>query len=348
MQEAYSLVSSWVAEGNASGAVVAVARGGYCLEPQAFGTRCWRQDARPMAADDVFLVASVTKPVTAAALMLQVAAGRARLMDRVGDYLPEFTGDGRESILLQHLLTHTSGLPDMLETNDQLRIEHADLSRFVEGACRAPLLFGAGERVSYQSMGTLLAGEIAAVLSGQSLPELMETELFAPSGMSSTILGYDPRLDDRVVAVDLPDGVEQESDWHWNSDYWRYLGAPWGGMHASATDLLGWLELFLRAGKQDRDQVVDASLCGQMSIDQTGQVVGLNDTDRLSNRWGLGWRIGAWGEMGSKQSFSHGGATGTLVGADPSTGLSCVLLTTRPGAPLSEFLSAIQRAVLTE
>jgi len=119
-------------------------------------------------------------------------------------------------------------------------------------------------------------------------------------------------------------------------------------MHASATDLLGWLELFLRTGKQDRDQVVDASLCGQMSIDQTGQVVGLNDTDRLNNRWGLGWRIGAWGEMGSKQSFSHGGATGTLVGADPSTGLSCVLLTTRPGAPLSEFLSAIQRAVLTE
>ncbi|MBT3343307.1 MAG: beta-lactamase family protein [Gemmatimonadetes bacterium] len=350
---AYDLIDAWVCDDSVGGAVVAIARDGIFLEPRAFGQRNWRGQQRPMAPEDVFLVASVTKPFTAAMLMLEISRGRASLSDRVVDHIPEFgdddrenRGDGRENIRLIHLLTHTSGLPDMLETNEQLRADHAPLSAFVEGTCHAPLLFPPGDRVSYQSKGTLLAGEIASRLSGVSLPDMLKTEIFDPCHMSSSVLGYDACLDDRVVAVELDDGIEDQTDWHWNSDYWRHLGAPWGGMHASADDLLGWLQLFLTPRDDTAVFTLGPSVCNAMILDQTQSVIGLNPEDRRHRRWGLGWRIGGWGDLASSSAFSHGGATGTLVGADPETGLACVLLTTRPGAPLGRLLTAIQGALL--
>ncbi|MBT4101582.1 MAG: beta-lactamase family protein [Gemmatimonadetes bacterium] len=344
LETAYDLVARWIAQGDVAGAVVAIARNGVMLESRAFGQRQWRrQPLRAMSADDVFLVASVTKPVTAAALMGQIALGGATLQDRVVDHLPDFSGPEREYIRLIHLLTHTSGLPDILAENEPLREAHAPMSEFVDGTCRTPLLFKAGEQVKYQSMGTLLAGEIASRLAGRSLPDLMSMTLFEPTGMASSILGYRHDLDDRVAAVQLPDGVEDATDWHWNSDYWRSFGAPWGGMHSTATDLLQWLQLFLDDDPQD---LLGSNVCAQMLADQTSQVVGLNKADQQKNRWGLGWRVGAFGAHGSPRAFSHGGATGTLVGADPETGLTCVLLTTCPSAPLQRLLTSIQDALV--
>lgn len=346
LQSAYALVEEWIHKEQLEGAVIAVARDGVLIEPRAFGQRFWRGQQRAMAPDDVFLVASVTKPFTAAMLMLQVARGRVGLMDRVVDYIPEFTGDGRETIRLLHLLTHTSGLPDMLETNEQLRADHAPLAAFVEGTCKAPLLFKPGERVSYQSKGTLLAGEVASRLAGRSLPELMVSKVFGPVGMRDSTLGCRSDLADRLVAVELQAQVEDETDWHWNSDYWRHLGAPWGGMHATAVDLIRWLHLFLVPGDGSAGAVLPTGLCEAMIQDQTRHVIGLNTEDRRHRRWGLGWRVGGWGDLGSPSAFSHGGATGTLVGADPATGLAVVLLTTRPSAPLPRLLTAIQSALL--
>ena len=343
LETAYALVDRWIAQGNVAGVVVAIARHGVMLESRAFGQRRWRQQPpRPMSAEDVFLVASVTKPVTAAALMGQIALGTATLQDRVVDHVPAFSGPERESIRLIHLLTHTSGLPDMLAQNDPLREAHAPMAQFVDGACQTSLLFKAGEQVKYQSMGTLLVGEIARRLAGRSLPDLMQMTLFEPAGMTSSILGYRDDLDDRVAAVQLPDGVEDATDWHWNSDYWRAFGAPWGGMHSTAADLMQWLQLFLNA---DPLGLLGSNVCAQMLADQTSQVAGLNKVDQQKNRWGLGWRVGAFGAHGSARAFSHGGATGTLVGADPDTGLACVLLTTCPAAPLQRLLTSIQDAL---
>jgi CubicO group peptidase (beta-lactamase class C family) len=163
--------------------------------------------------------------------------------------------------------------------------------------------------------------------------------------MASTSLGIRDDLEERSADVCLP--AEQEgTNWHWNTDYWRRLGAPWGGMFASVDDLLRLLGAFLHAGVMGDGRILSVSAARAMVDDQTAAMADLSEADRRCRRWGLGWRLGAWGELGSRRSFSHGGATGTLVGADPATGLSCAIFTTRPGAPLSRVVNAVQGSLI--
>ncbi|MBY0375186.1 MAG: beta-lactamase family protein, partial [Bryobacteraceae bacterium] len=120
-------------------------------------------------ADSVFLLASITKPMTAMAVMMLRDQGRLKLSDPVQKYLPEFRGGERGRVEIRHLLTHTSGLPDMLPENEALRKRHAPLREFVAGAMRTPLLFAPGERMQYQSTGILLAAEIVERLTRRGL-----------------------------------------------------------------------------------------------------------------------------------------------------------------------------------
>lgn len=235
-------------------------------------------------------MASVTKPVTAIALMQLVERGLLSLTDPVQRYIPEFSGPGKELIRVEHLLTHTSGLPDMLPADQVLRERHAQLPEFAEQVCCCDLLFAPGTKVSYQSMGTLMAAEIVERISQRSLREVMATEIFTPLQMTSTSLGLRNDLLPRLNEVLLPE-EQLDTSYHWT-------------------------------------------------------MAGLGEEDRRHHLWGLGWRLGAWGKRSSPTTFSHGGATGTLVGADPETGLACAVFTTKLGAPLHKVVNAVQAAVV--
>lgn len=299
-----------------------------------------------MAPDDVFLVASVTKPVTALASMQLVESGLLSLGEPVCEWIPELSGAGKERIQLLHLLTHTSGLPDMLPENVSLRQRHAPLADFVSGTCRCGMLFAPGQRVNYQSMGTLLVGELVERVTGRPLRDLFGEHICRPLGMDSTSLGIRPDLEERSAEVCLP--AEQEgTNWHWNSDYWRGLGAPWGGLFSTVDDLLRLLVTFLKDGRWTASaSLLGAPTARAMVADQTASLPSLPESDRRTRRWGLGWRLGDWGELASPRAFSHAGATGTLVGADPDTGLACAIFTTRPDAPLHRVATAVQSAVI--
>ncbi|MCB1234738.1 MAG: beta-lactamase family protein, partial [Verrucomicrobiae bacterium] len=91
--------------------------------------------------DSVFLLASISKTISTAAVMTLFDQGKFALDDPVATFIPEFTGEGREKITIRQLLTHVSGLPDQLPENAKLRAGHAPLSAFVEAAIRTPLLF---------------------------------------------------------------------------------------------------------------------------------------------------------------------------------------------------------------
>ena len=86
----------------------------------------------PLSDDAIFLVASITKPIVATAILQLVERGQLTLADRVVDYIPEFGREGKYGVEVRHLLTHTSGLPDMLPDNLELRQAHASLQQFSE------------------------------------------------------------------------------------------------------------------------------------------------------------------------------------------------------------------------
>ncbi len=279
-----------------------------------------------------FLLASITKPMTVTMLMALVDAGELSLDDTVKKFVPEFSGDDRDSITLRHCATHTSGLPDMLAENDALRAKHAPLSDFVKGTCKTPLLFKPGTQCKYQSMGILMIAEVIERVTGTKLRDFMKKHLFDRLGMESASLGLGGR---RIEEMAISQVTGNDS-WNWNSPYWRDLGAPWGGAHANALDVGKFLEYFLKP----QWNVLKPETALLMTEDQNR---GLNEP------WGLGWGVkpGRFGKACSPTAFGHSGSTGTLSWADPATGTIFVLLTSRPAAesnktiiqPVSDIVS---------
>lgn len=306
IDKAQALIQSFVDRGEVQAAALLVRQGRTEIS-RGFGK------AR---ADTPFLLASITKPMTAAGIMILRDRGELSLQDPVRRYLPEFDGKDRAAITLKHVLTHTSGLPDMVPDNEELRKRHAPLSEFVASTCRTPLLFEPGSKLKYQSMGILLASAVAERVTKTPFRDFLRKELYGPLGMRDTSLG----LGGRKIADTARCQVPAETDWDWNSPYWRDFGAPWGGAHSTVKDVAAFLDAFH----------------GDPPIWKPGTSKEMisNQTAPLKDPWGIGWMIkpGTFGRACSARTYGHFGSTGTVAWSDPESKLSLVLLTTKPAS----------------
>jgi CubicO group peptidase (beta-lactamase class C family) len=282
--------------------------------------------------DDLFLLGSISKPMSVTALMTLFDQGRFKLDDPVRKFLPEFTGAARDRITVRQLLTHVSGLPDQLPENEALRKRHAPLSDFVAGAVKTPLLFEPGSRYAYSSMAILLAAEVARRITGTDFLHFVDQTVFKPLGMSHSAVGLGRfpleavvRCQAESAAPESGAGDPTARDWDWNSPYWRKLGAPWGGVNASAPDVARFLAEFLyQEGKAVRPE--------------TARLMLRNHNPKGLQPRGLGFAIGsqAGGRGCSDATFGHSGSTGTLAWADPKTQTICVVLTSLPARTAQE------------
>jgi len=317
LEQAARLMDSFVADGRVQGASILVKRidaDGMDVFSRNFGTA--------KGTEPIFLLASITKPMAAAVVMTLVDEGKLSLDDTVTKFFPVFTGDGRETITVRNLLTHTGGLPDMLANDEMLREEKAGLDVFRDGALKAPLKFKPGTSYSYASMGILLASAIAEKVTGKPIADLADERLFKPLKMTRTSFGLRGRPNSQAVPSQpapamTPAGKLSWQNWNWNSEYWRNLGAPWGGALGSAADIVKFYDEFLNK----RGKVVKPATAGLMITNQSPPGV------RAS---GLGFDLPpAVGSPGcSARTFGHNGSTGTLSWADPENGVTCVVLTT--------------------
>ena len=321
--------------GGVGSASILVARHSRVVLHQGFGRLNRSPGAPATRPDTIYIVASISKPVSVCGLMLLVDEGRVALTDRVQRHLPEFQGRLKERVLVSHLLSHTSGLPDMVPENTELRRSHAPLSRFVAAALRTPLLFEPGARFSYQSMGTLLAAEIAERVSGMRLRDLLRSRIFQPLGMQRTMLGLEGRKIEETAIFQEDRDTEDSRRWGPNSPYWRAMGHPWGGLHATTGDLAALLQTFLNGGRYGEARVFSPAAAAAMTRDQNGE---------LGAPWGYGWALrdspvwNYFGDLGTAGTFGHVGITGTVAWADPGRQLICVLLSTRTAARENGFL----------
>lgn len=318
LARAGELLAAEVKAGRVKAASIIVVKNGTVVLHEGYG-------AKP---DAVYLLASISKPVNAVGLMVLVERGLVSLDDPAMHYLPELQGEGRERIRVRDLLSHTSGLPDMLPQNTELRRAHAPLSDFVKGVFTTPLLYPPRTDFRYQSMGTLLAGEIVQRVSGMPLREFQKKEIFDVLGMKDSSLGMGGRRIEDTVLCQTGTGPDVDS-FGANSPYWRDMGHPWGGMHSTTTDLAILLQTFLQGGQYGGKRLLSPVTVARMTSDQNVAV---------GKPWGLGWGLATspvWvycGDLVSPQTFGHSGATGTVAWADPVHQLVTVILTTRPSS----------------
>jgi CubicO group peptidase (beta-lactamase class C family) len=156
---------------------------------------------------------------------------------------------------------------------------------------------------------------------------LVDRVVFRRLGMEHSAQGLGRFKREEMVSCQS-DGAAPESgsgdpmakEWDWNSSYWRKLGAPWGGTHASAPDLARFLGEFLGA-------------TGMVVKPETARLMIKNHNPVGLTPRGLGFAVGK--ESGSRgcsvRTFGHTGSTGTLCWADPASDTTCVVLTSLPG-----------------
>ena len=322
-----------IGAGAMSAASVRIERHGDLLLDWTGGRLDFEPGAAPATSDSVFLIASITKPMTFCGVAKLIERGLVDLDDPVAQFVPEFAANEKCGVLIRHCFTHTSGLPDMLPENVPLRRANAPIEDFVASTCRTHLLFPPGTDLRYQSKGVLMLAEVAERVTGRRFRDFLADEIFGPGGMESTHLGWRADFEGSSVAAKVHD-AEATRSWNHNSPYWRDFGAPWGGAHSTAEDITRLLRVMLNRGiAQDGRPVLQPGTVRLMLADHTAALAGLPRRTRLGEGYGLGWRIQRLGEDGWYGSavpagaFGHAGATGTVAWADPVSGVTFVLLT---------------------
>jgi serine-type D-Ala-D-Ala carboxypeptidase len=328
MASAAELIDDAVAQGVIPGAVLAAGIG----SPQPVllhvaGDAQRDEDARrPMSADTIFDLASLTKVTATLPCVLRlVGTGDVGLDDPVGRFLPEFTGPGKDQVTVRHLLTHTSGLPDTrryyLYLQDPAEIRAAALA---EALVAAP-----DSSVCYSDLGFIALGEMCAAVSGCDLAELAGEAVFVPLGLADT--GYRPptTLAARIASTEHVAGVAKTGVVH--DENAEALGGVAGhaGLFGTAGDLARYAAAWACA---DGEPAAALQLPGWLRTEALAcQTEGLV-CQGVAGRRGLGWglrhdRFDNMGEGWPASGAGHTGFTGTSLSVDPQTGIWAVLLT---------------------
>jgi CubicO group peptidase (beta-lactamase class C family) len=263
-----------------------------------------------------FLLASITKPILAVAVMHLVENGSLSLAAPVSSYLPEFRGHLKEQVTVWHLLTHTSGIPEIdWATTLRARPEHAVSFKV---ACTLALDFAPGSRVGYSTLSFYVLAELLSRLSGLPYQAYVATHVLGPLGMTKT--SFDPRSsEDQMIAVA---GIAADSGLadRLATDVFVNMHMPGAGLWSTAADLVRFGRAFL-----DNGNVISPTTQAWMVQDHTRSLPTLEGDLR---HYGLAWRksplTGRW--PGSSQVFEHDGAAGSLLWIDPDRGLVIVYL----------------------
>lgn len=253
------LVQTLVDEDEIVGAELLVLKNGHSILHQAYG---WsdREAQVPMATGSVFCVRSMTKPVIGAAILMLIDDNQLEFDDHVADYLPSFDVEGSRDITVEHLLTHTSGLPMSLILGKDLNALHA------EGGIRAvadlgggtELGFEPGSSFNYSDQGTDTLTALIEIVSGMSAAEFVRARVLDPLGMADTtcLMAEDHPLRSHA----LPKYAGTRGAWmrFWSPDkpalFPFFLGSQ--GLYSTLADYARFMEFWERKGRVGRERLV--------------------------------------------------------------------------------------------
>jgi CubicO group peptidase (beta-lactamase class C family) len=343
-----------------AGVVVLVANEEKVLDLEAAGFSSLNTKA-PMKTDAVFWIASMTKSLTGAALMMLVDEGKVKLDDPVEKYLPEFKGQmvkeensephpPKHPITIREVMDHTSGL---IKANDPAFKKTSILEQDVKQIAALPLIREPGTKFEYNNSGINTGGRVIEVVSGMPYAEFMQKRLFDPLGMKETTFWPNEELGKRLASttktnadktglddIDLgkgltPAGIEkfakgvkvpQEVLTNFGGgilpSYGERYGEPAGGLFSTASDIGRFCQMLLNWGTWQGKRYLSVEAIKQMSAVQTGDVP-VNPQEG----YGVGWFVKIRDDEGpSVGSYGHRGARKTVMWVDPKNHLATVLM----------------------
>lgn len=307
---------------------------------------------RPMTPDTLFWIASMTKPVTGAAILMLQDEGRLNVADPVEKYLPDFaklkTPSGKPAnISITQILTHTSGLGEAAGPAAQ---QAKTLSDLVPLWLAAPMQYEPGEKWKYTQSGINAASRIVEVVTGMTFDVFLQKRLFEPLGMKSTT--FYPTDEQRVRLV---------TAYAKNKDTGNLEPVPPrsgfglrehppqgnGGLFSTAVDYARFCQMLLNGGALTGRRYLSPFAMRFLTTPHTRDLpTGFFQTAAFGNYganygWGIATSIlrtphDGVAAMLSPGTYGHGGAWGTQAWVDPVRGVAYVLMVQRSDFPNSD------------
>lgn len=321
---------------------------------------------RPMKADTLFWIASMTKPVTGVALLMLQDEGKLNVSDSVAKYIPEFaalkTPSGQPANLtIRQVMTHVSGLGEASAAASDPARKLADL---IPIYLAAPMQYEPGARWKYTQSGINVGARIVEIVSGQSFDAFLQQRLFGPLGMKDTTFYPSKEQIERLATGYMKNPSTGQLD---PVATRRGVGTndvpPYGhaGLYSTAPDYARFAQMLLSGGTLDGRRYLSPAALQLLTTPQTGYLpTGFFQTGGANFGANYGWGIGTCvirtphegaAEVLSPGSFGHGGAWGTQAWIDPVKGVAYIMMvqrTNHPNSDGSSFRRAFQRAAAAE
>lgn len=347
-------IKSWVNDGRLNGGVALIVRDGKIVYHKGFGYDDPEQQ-QAIRPDHIFRIASQTKAITSAAVMMLFEEGKFLLDDPISRYIPEFanpvvldqfheadttytTVPAKSEITIRQLLTHTSGLGYAQIGSKEANAIYAkaglvagigaesghELATDMKKLAKLPLFHHPGEKYTY-GLNTDVLGYLVEVISGMTLDAFFRKRIFEPLEMTDTYFNIPASKHNRVVRIyeeankkvsPAPKIVVQNGTF--NTDYPK-TGTTYfsggAGLSSTALDYAKFLQMLLNGGSYNGHRLLSRNTVRMMTMDQTG------DLYPGVNNFGLGFAITT--EKGSaviptpEGVFEWGGAFSTTYWADP-------------------------------
>jgi len=351
-----------ISDGDIPGAVALVARNGKIVYWKAFGMAD-NQSGRAMKKDDIFRIASMSKAVTATAVMMLWEEGKFRLDDPISKYIPEFknpqvltsyryadtsytTVPAKGEITIRHLLNHTSGIGyGQIDKDERFKLiyqkagitdlfttENISIGENIKKLAQLPLHHNPGEKYLY-SEGFDVLGYFVEVISGKPFDVFMKEHLFDPLGMTDTWFYLPESKAKRLVTVQHP----EDNKWvpypvtFYDPEYpvkgEKTFFSGGAGLCSTAKDYATFLQMYLNGGELNGKRILSRTTIATMMCNQTGDLYGTG----AGKYHGLGFGVIdeeglTLGGLGSIGTFYWGGYFNTQGFANPSENLVGIIM----------------------
>lgn len=350
---AWRIVTRGAESGAYAGAVALVTSGAEIALSAATGFAVREPVEIPMSIDTIFDLASLTKVVaTLPSVLRLIGEGAFSLETPIGELVPVFgTAGWKREVTVRRLLTHTGGLVGW----KALFLEGEGAEAVLETIATTEPAASVGAEVIYSDLGFILLGEAVRAVSGLSIADYAEQEIFDPLDLRETAFVPPEAARRWIAATERGNAYEEEQAGAAAGTYpnWRQ-GMTWGevhdgnsfyGMHgiaghaglfSSATDLARYGRLWLQHGAWEGRQLFPAALAREAT------------TEQVPGR-GLGWRVpppeddpSYPGHGLSAAAYGHTGFTGTSIWIDPARDMIAILLTNRVHPTVVEGIGEVR------
>ncbi|MFC1793912.1 serine hydrolase domain-containing protein [Planctomycetota bacterium] len=317
------VVEEEITKGSFPGAVVLVGQQDDIVYWKAFGDKVIDPCEEPVGKNTIFDLASMTKPIaTATSIMILRDRKAIELDDYVSKYLPAFACNGKEQVRIEHLLTHTSGLPaytNAAKLKEQFGSTCPD--KVIDKICALEAVSKPGEEFCYSCLGYITLAKIVETVSEQNIGDFSKENIFAPLAMKHTSYNPPEAWKQDIAATEVIDGEPLRGFVH--DPLARLMAGLSGnaGLFSNAYDLSIYCRMLLNGGALNGKRILSPEAVTLLTTARThGRACGFDVNSRY-----------AWvkGSYAPEEAFCHTGYTGTSIVCDPASKTFIIILTNR-------------------